>query len=102
MIHKYAIRCLAGGPYMLAAASSDEKRILELFDLALRLVRQSGPIPEELSKHFNAILNQARALADNPDDVKGEISPEAIQLALKLKSIRNLRKAVDDIPNLSS
>jgi hypothetical protein len=34
---------------MLAASSSEQKRVLELFDLALRLVQRSGPITLQLS-----------------------------------------------------
>lgn len=87
---------------MLAAASTEEGRILELFDLALRLVKRNGPVPPLLSKHFDVILQQARALADAPENVMGNIYPEAIQLALQLRNLNQLRRAVGDISGLSS
>jgi hypothetical protein len=87
---------------MLAASSSEQKRVLELFDLALRLVQRSGPIPPQLSQHFNVILRQARALAEDPNTVEGDIFPEAIQLALRLRELKSLREAFRNIPDLSS
>jgi hypothetical protein len=88
---------------MLAAASTDQSRILELFDLALRLVHKRGSVPFQLSQHFNSILHQARALAENPDSIKGgSIFPEAIQLALRLREIESLREAVENVQDLSS
>ena len=87
---------------MLAATSTEEKRVLELFDLALRLVRHRGAVPPLLSQHFNAILQQARALAHSPENVEGDIYPEAIQLALQLREFDQLRKAVADSRDLSS
>lgn len=87
---------------MLAAAATEEKRVLELFDLALRLIQKSGSVPPQLSQHFNAILHQARVLAENPTAVKGDISPEAIQLALQLRDRKNLREAFRNVPDLSS
>ena len=86
---------------MLAASSSEQDRVLELFDLALRLVQRSGPIPPGLIQHFNAILRQARALAEDPNSVKGQISPEAIQLALRLRE-RDLKEVFQNVPDLSS
>jgi hypothetical protein len=86
---------------MLAASSSEQNRVLELFDLTLRLVQKCGPIPPQLSQHFNAILRQARALAEDPISVESPISPEAIQLALRLREGK-LREAFQDVPDLSS
>jgi hypothetical protein len=87
---------------MLAAASSEEKRVLELVHLALQLVRRKGPVPPQLSQHVDAILRQAVVLAQKPDSVQGKIFPEAIQLALQLREIEGLRNAVENAPDLSS
>jgi hypothetical protein len=65
------------------------------------LVQGSGPIPPGLIQHFNAILRQARALAEDPNSVKGQISPEAIQLALRLRE-RDLKEVFQNVPDLSS
>jgi hypothetical protein len=86
---------------MLAASSSEQNRALELFDLTLRLVQRSGAIPPQLSQHFNAILHQARALAEAPGTVESPIFPEAIQLALRLREER-LQEAFQNVPDLSS
>jgi hypothetical protein len=86
---------------MLAASSSQQNQVLELFDLALRLVQRSGPIPPQLTQHFNTILQQARALAEDPRGVEGPIAPEAIQLALRLRAGR-LHEVFLNVPDLSS
>jgi hypothetical protein len=86
---------------MLAASPNEQRRVLELVDLALRLVHRSRPIPPQLSQHFNTILQQARALSEDPDVVKGEIFPEAIQLALRLRE-KSLQEAFKNVPELSS
>jgi hypothetical protein len=79
---------------MLAAVPSDESRTLELFDLALRILKDSGNIPPQLSEHFNTVLRQAKELAATPTKVHGSLSPQAIQLACRIREISELRDVV--------
>jgi hypothetical protein len=87
---------------MLAAVQTDESRTLELFDLALRILSESGPIPPQLSDHFNSVLQQAKALAVEPRSVKGRLSPQAIQLACRIREVSELRDAVERIDGIDS
>jgi hypothetical protein len=88
---------------MLAAAPSPDTEALELFHLALRLLRQGrGRVPPQLAKHVNAVLLQARALADDPRTAKGQLLPEAIQLALQLRTTAQLRDDIHDIADIGS
>ena len=87
---------------MLAAVPSDESRTLELFDLALRILKDSGPIPAQLSAHFNSVLQQAKQLAATPTQVQGGPSPQAIQLACRIREVAELRAAIASINDISS
>jgi hypothetical protein len=87
---------------MLAAVPTDESRTLELFDLALRIVCEKGIIPHQLSEHFDAVLQQAKSLAANPSSVSGGISPQAIQLACRLRQTSELREAIDRVTGIAS
>ncbi|MCW1994791.1 hypothetical protein [Bradyrhizobium diazoefficiens] len=87
---------------MLAAVPSDESRTLELFDLALRLLKDKGSIPPQLSDHFNAVLRQAKELATTPTKVHGNPSPQAIQLACRILEISDLRAAVAAVDGIDA
>jgi hypothetical protein len=87
---------------VFAAIPSDESRVLELFDLALRVVREQGRLPQQLSDHFNTVLNQARNLARDPSVVVAGLSPEAIQLARQLRETRGLEEAMLDVADIST
>ena len=61
---------------MLAASSGEQDRALELFDLTLPLgPEKRADTSSGLSQHFNAILRQARALAEDPGTVKSPDFP---------------------------
>jgi hypothetical protein len=87
---------------MLAAVPSDESKVLELFNLALQIVRDRGAIPSALSEHFNSVLSQAKSLAVDPASVSGGITPQAIQLACRLRQTTELRREIDNVPNISA
>jgi hypothetical protein len=86
---------------MLAAVPTEESRTLELFDLALRLIREEGGVPRQLSEHFNTVLRQAKALASDPSSVRGGISPQAIQLARRMRETDALREVVSGLTDIS-
>lgn len=73
---------------MLAAATAPSRAdsSLQLFVLALNLATRKLEAPKELEEHFSAILETARRLADQPRALNGPIPPEAVRLALLLKS----------------
>ncbi len=85
---------------MLAAVQSDASRTLELFDLALRLLSERGPLTEQLTEHANDVLRQAKALAVEPKSVQGRISPQAIQLACRIREVADLRDAVQQVDDI--
>lgn len=87
---------------MLAAVPSDESRTLELFDLALRILRDSGKISPQLSDHFNTVLRQAKELAATPTKVQGSLSPQAIQLACRIREISDLRDVVAAVDGIDA
>jgi hypothetical protein len=87
---------------MLAAVPSDESRTLELFDLALRILKDNGKIPPQLSDHFNAVLRQAKELATTPTNVRGNPSPQAIQLACRILEISELRAVVAAVDGIDA
>jgi len=85
---------------MLAAVPTDESRTLELFDLALRIVSDKGVIPDQLMAHFDAVLDQAKQLVASPTKVEGLISPQAIQLACRMRATSELMAAVAPVTSL--
>jgi hypothetical protein len=87
---------------MLAAVPSDESRTLELFDLALRLVSERGVVSAQLIDHFNKVLRQAKALAEEPNAVREALSPQAIQLACRIREVAELRRAIEPINDITS
>jgi hypothetical protein len=87
---------------MLAAVPTNELRVLELFGLALRLVSDRGSVSPQLAEHFDTVLRQAKDLAKDPSQVQGQISPQAVQLARRLREVSALRDAVDPISDIGS
>jgi len=88
---------------MLAATPSQESRVLTLFQLALRLVGQSEqPISPEMHTYFNRVLHQAKALNQDPSSITGGLLPEAIQLALNMRELEELRGVLSDADDLAS
>src|SRR5262249_34430648 len=87
---------------MLAALPSDESKVLELFNLALHIIRERGVIPQTLSDHFDVVLRQAKSLADDPTAASGGISPQAIQLACRLRQVSDLRAVVDEVSGIAT
>lgn len=87
---------------MLAAMPADDARILDMFRLALSIVSHGKSAPDQLRAYFESVLNQARALRENPGSVSGPLMPEAIQLAIELDALDEFRVAIDDITELNS
>ncbi|WP_157861920.1 hypothetical protein [Methylobacterium sp. Leaf361] len=88
---------------MLAAAPAEETRVLALFQLALRLIRQGqGGVPPELERYFNSVLAQARSLSNDPRAVQGQLLPEAIQLALDIRDLDGLKDEIEGAHDAST
>lgn len=85
---------------MLAAASPEREKFPYLFHLALELVSAGKDLPAPLSKHMELVSRQAMDVLMNPSMVTANTLPEAIQLALQLRSSEQLRKAFP--PDLSA
>jgi hypothetical protein len=87
---------------MLAAASRDVV-YLSLFKLVLSLRQmQEQRIPQPLEEQFNKIVNQAKQLAASPNQIQGDLFPEAIDLALEMRSVGDIARDVDAIDSLDS
>jgi hypothetical protein len=87
---------------MLAAVPNDESKLLELFNLALHIVCNKRAIPRALSDHFDAVLTQAKSLATDPSSVSGGISPQALQLACRLRQASELRAVVESVSGIAT
>lgn len=83
---------------MLAATPSTRQNPLELVRLALSMVEAGErDIPESLKKYFLAVLSQARTLAKDPPEAHGELLPEAIELALEIRTMKEFSEEIDRI-----
>ncbi len=79
-------------------------------DLSLGLVRlifslkanQTQPVPEELKTHLTDVIAEAKALLINPNHVSDHTNPEAIALALGMKSSEDLTTVVEQITTFDS
>lgn len=81
---------------MIAAAPPRDPS-LGLIQLIFSLeADQKQPIPEELKAHLVAVITEAKALS-HPDFVPKHANPEAIALALWMKSNQELNAAVEKI-----
>ncbi|MER9075542.1 hypothetical protein NKH80_22495 [Mesorhizobium sp. M0904] len=78
---------------MLAAASPEREKFPSLFHLALELLSMNKELPEPLSRHMELVSRQALEVLVNPATVSANTLPEAIQLALQLRSSDRLRRA---------
>ena len=87
---------------MLAAATKSSGP-LGLVRLILSLVQNGGqPIPEQLKDHLLVVVQQARTIAANPADIGNQALPEAIELALEIKSADVLKDELDQVTNFQS
>jgi hypothetical protein len=86
---------------MLAAAPAEQTRNLQLFNLALSIVGSGSNIPAPLATYFDEVLRQARDLASNPAEKHGSVLPEAIQIALDLRSDSSLAEALSRVRSIA-
>jgi hypothetical protein len=87
---------------MLAAMPAEDDRILEMFRLALCLVSHNQSAPDQLKTYFAKVLAQARSLSKDPKSVDEQLMPEAIQLAVELDMLKDLRTAIAGVTELSA
>lgn len=87
---------------MLAAMPAESARSLELLRLALMILSRGRreEMSDELQRHLNGVIVQARQLMDNPQQVI-EPHPEAIQLATDLLSWDDFRAEMREINSLT-
>jgi len=86
---------------MLAAAPSPQSDSLELIRLALSMVRSNEPnIPESLITYFAQVLEQARVLAGDPSKAEGQVLPEAIDLALEIRSVKEFSDELEKVKSI--
>lgn len=70
---------------MISAAPTFGQSALDLFKLALTMAQyQDGSVPQSLQDYFIQTLNEAKAVAQNPQNIPSNISPEAIELAVDI------------------
>ncbi len=80
---------------MLAAAAPSPERFPALFHLDLEILSSEGELPEELSRHLQSVATQALAISADPTSASADTLAEAIQLALAMRSSKQLQSAVE-------
>lgn len=65
-------------------------------------INQSEAVPPELKEHLEKIISQAKALSGNPKNIPGNINPEAIALAIGMKSNTDLATELNRITTFDS
>lgn len=87
---------------MLAAVPAEQARILEMFNLALAMASSAQRnIPAPLASYFDKVLAQARQLLIAPDAIQDAVLPEAIQLALEIRSDEDIRSAMQQVSSIT-
>jgi len=87
---------------MLAAATK-EASVKDAFYLVLSLSRDSEKdIPDSLIRLFDEILNQAKSIAKSETPDLSKIHPEAIALALEIKSAEKFSSYIDKVESFDA
>ncbi len=88
---------------MLATSHAFNNSTLDLFRLTLTLI-ESGEtnIPTTLKDYFTEILNQAKAIAHDPNLVSNLTKPEAIELAVDVRDIDDFLDQLDQLEGIES
>jgi hypothetical protein len=87
---------------MIAAAPSRDSSlslVRLLFSLAENPVQ---PVPGELKEHLLTVIQEAKALLADPNNVSDRTNRESIALALEMKSSQELSAAVEEITTFDS
>lgn len=88
---------------MLATAHAVRNSALDMFRLALSLIESDEKnIPPSLKQYFAEILEQAKRIAHDPNQVSDKIKPEAIQLAVEIRDIDNFLDDLDRLDGVES
>jgi hypothetical protein len=73
-----------------------------LFKLVLTMHSTKSEIPPSLAAHFNEVLEETKRLVGDPSQISGEVSSEALDLALELQGCDALAAEINSIPELSA
>jgi hypothetical protein len=80
---------------VLAAAPSSEERALQLFKVALTVLKRGDQPPSaSLLGYVEKVIQQASALAHDPSKPPAGVMPEAIELALEMLRTAEVREAI--------
>lgn len=82
---------------MLAAAESRSDRALETVKLVLALETKRQQYPDTLKTYFKEVVKQTMALLNSPAESASTALPEAVSLAVRLSSNKDLRAAIEEI-----
>jgi len=86
------------GEDKMLSATPNKQFELELFRLALSLcVTEKETVPTSLRKHFNKVLSQAKRISDKPNKISKTILPEAVELALEMRSHEDILSDISKI-----
>lgn len=83
---------------MLAAVASNDDRALETFKLVLILSAQDQPASESLREYFSGVLDQAKAILEDPQNAAVGATSEAVILAMLMANDEELGTALADLP----
>lgn len=84
---------------MLAATNATKQNdSLELFRMALAMYKNNEEnIPESLKEYISALVSQAKAILGNPSVLNDSTYPEAIKLAVALKTIEGFLTEINSV-----
>lgn len=87
---------------MIAAAQPRDSS-LGLVQLIFTLVANpQQQVPDELKEHLTAVIADAKLLLADQEHIQNHINPEAIALALRMKSSVDLTASVEQITTFES
>ena len=82
----------------MLAAASQQTQSLELVKLILGLIRSKTPdIPDGFQRHLLSVIEQAKLIARDPKAVQSKTSPDAIRLAVAMRSRPDLASVLEAI-----
>lgn len=85
-------------------AAPERNGALELIRLTLKLVqhRCENDISDDLKAHFARVVREAKLLTSDPREGSSAVSPESIELALRMSLYAELLESMEDVDGVDT